>query len=699
MGRSGLSCAALAMFLLVGCGRHPEDSAEALRQATGRGNVAEVKSLIARGADLDTRDTTGKTALFNALRSREVVELLLMHGADINVQDRWGFTPLHTALRSRAFDAARLLIDRGAQVRTRSYDEETPLHVASEFGDTEIVGLLVRRGAEVGAATQTGDTPLLRAARQGHHDIAQYLIAEGADVDAWGMTLAPGGEKFQNPLHAAIECDHRHLVQLLLDSGADVDAKDRLGRSPAVRAMQKNQKRVVAALAAAGADLTIHLAAYLGDMAATRRLMEAGADVNLRDDLGRVPLHYAAGQGQAEVARLLIASDAGVNTIDNAGRTPLHWAVEHGEVTKVLLDHGANLNAEDQSGETALEKAVFGGDKEVVSLLLARGADIDLHTAAYIGRLDKVKQLLASGVDIDVRREQVDPSMFAELRTVYREAPPRPSEARADTPLHRAVQGGHVEVVEFLVGAGAALEAQGNAGQRPLHDAAYLGFAQVAEVLISHGADVNAVAENHQGRGQTPLQIAARCGHTATVALLIANGADVDAKDTQGNSALFHAWERGFADIVALLGGDANDPSLAERRPYTAIIHNPSAIGQILSPSEYDDVWIPAQADIEGLDAVLKSHLAENTAIRTRTSVNREHLLANLRCYCREYIGFIYDGRSYLLCNMFITTYPETPDEERFRWESDGSPSPKRVIFDAKSRSVASIDERYLAFY
>ncbi|MDI6448708.1 ankyrin repeat domain-containing protein [Anaerobaca lacustris] len=699
MGRTGLSCAALTMFALVGCGRPPEDRAEALRQAAGRGNAAEVKSLIARGADLTARDATGKTVLFNALGNREVVELLLTHGADINAQDRSGFTPLHTALRSRTSDVARLLIGRGAQVHTQSHDGETPLHTASELGDTEIVRLLVRRGAEVDAATQTGDTPLLRAARQGHHDIAQHLIAEGADVDAWGITLVPGGEKFQNPLHAAIECDHRHLVQLLLDSGADVDAKDRLGRSPAVRAMQKNQKRVVAALAAAGADLTIHLAAYLGDMAAAKRLMKAGADVNLRDDLQRIPLHYAAGQGRKEVAELLIANGAEVNATDNDKRTPLHYAIEHVEVAKVLADHGAGLNTEDRLGETPLRKAVFHGDKEVVDLLIARGAAIDLHLAAYIGRRDKVKELLASGVDIDVRREQVDPSMLAELWAVYRKAPPRPSEARADTPLHRAVQGGHTDVVEFLVGAGADLTAQGNTGQTALHDAAYLGFAQVAEVLISHGADVNAVAENHQGRGQTSLQIAARCGHTATVALLIANGADVDAEDTQGNSALFYAWERGFADIVALLGGDANDPSLAERRPYTAIIRNPSAIGQILSPSEYDDVWIPAQTDIEGLDAVLKSHLTENTAIRTRTSVNREHLLANLRCYCREYIGFIYDGRSYLLCNMFITTYPETPDEERFRWESDGSPSPKRVIFDAKNRSVASIDERYLAFY
>ncbi len=679
MGRIRWLYAVPVILLAAGCGRSPQHTAEALHQAVAHGSVAEVKSLIARGADLNARDATGKTPLFHG--NTDIVQLLIAHGADINVQDRWGFTPLHAALRSRHGEMARLLIRRGAYVQTQSHDGETPLHAAATLGDIEIVRLLVAQGAEVRAQTRTAETPLLRAAQEGHLAIAEFLIAKGADVNA------KGGEDFHSPLHAAVELGHKRLVQLLLDSGAAVDPTDRFGRTPAVRAMQKDQMGLVKTLVAAGAQINLHLAAYLGDVAATKRHIEAGGDTNLRDDLDYTALHYAARQGQAEVAELLIASGADVHATDKYGYAPLHLAIDHVEVARVLLDHSARLDAEDQAGETVLEKAVFRGDKEVVSLLLARGADIDLHTAAYIGHLDKVKGLLDSGVDVNLRLSRTDPSILEELSAIYRDTPPKQREPRGDTPLHRAVRGGHADVVEFLAASGANVEARGDVGQTPLHDAAYLGFVEVAQVLISHGADVNAIAEDHQGRGQMPLQIAAHCGHTVTVALLVAKSADVNAKDTRGRTALAHAQDKGFADVVALLGGDANDPSLAERRPYTVILHETA-----LSASEYDAVWIPTQDDIEGLDLILKDYLTENTSIPTGTHVAREHVLANLRRYSREYGGFVTDGKRYILCNLVIAEPTETPNEERFTSRFDAWWGITRVIFDAEKRTVVRVD-------
>jgi len=679
-------CVTLALLLTAGCGRKPQDTTEALHQAVAHGNIAEVKSLIAGGANVNARDATGKTALFHG--NTDIVQLLIAHGADMNVQDHWGFTPLHAALRSRSVERARLLINRGADVKTQSHDGETPLHAAASHGDLEIVRLLVAQGAEVRAETRTAETPLLRAAQEGRLAIAKFLIAKGADVNA------QGGEDFSSPLHAAVELGHKRLVQLLLDSGAAADPTDRIGRTPAVRAMQKAQMGIVKTLVAAGAQINLHLAAYLGDVAATKRQIEAGVDMNLRDDLDYTPLHYAARQGQAEVAELLIANGADVHAIDKYGYAPLHLAINHVEVTKVLLDHGANLNGADWSGETAMEKAIFRGDKEVVSLLLARGAEIDLHMAAYIGRLDKVKELLANGTDINLRLSRIDPSMLEELSAIYRDPPPKQSRPRGDTPLHRAVRGGHADVVEFLAAAGADLEARGDVGQTPLHDAAYLGFAEIAEVLISHGGDVNANSDDSENWSQTPLQIAADYGHTATVAILLATGADANVKDAQGRTALDYAWNRRFTDVVALLGGDANDPALAQERLYTVIVRSPAAIEEVLSPGEYDGAWIPTEADVKGLDLVLKSYLTENTAIRTRTHANRKEILARLRCYSHEYGGFTRDGTKYILCNLVIMGLSNTPSEESFtswfdaHWGWDIT----RVIFDAETRTVVRVD-------
>ncbi len=684
MGRTRWLYAVLAMLLAAGCGKSPQDTSESLRRAVVHGNITEVKSLIAGGANVNARDATGKTPLFDG--NADIVQLLIAHGADMNVQDRWGFTPLHAALRGPSVETAKLLIRRRAHVQTRSHDDETPLHAAAALGDLEIVRLLVAQGAEVRAETRTAETPLLRAAQKGRLAIAEFLIAKGADVNT------QGGENFSSPLHAAVELGHRRLVRLLLDSGAAVNPTDRLGRTPAVRAMQKNQMGIVKTLVAAGAQINLHLAAYLGDVATTKRHIEAGADVNPRDDLDYTPLHYAARRGQAEVAKLLIANGADVEAIDKYGYAPLHLAINHVEVMRVLLDHGAHLNAGDWSGETTLEKAIVRGDKEVVSLLLARGADIDLHMAAYIGRLDKVKELLANGADINLRLSRIDPSMLEELSAIYRDTPPKQGKPRGDTPLHRAVRGGHADVVEFLAAAGADLEARGDVGQTPLHDAAYLGFAGIAEVLISHGADVNVAAEDHEGRGQTPLQIAAHCGHTATVAILLAKGADANVKNVQGRTALDYAWDRRFADVVALLGGDANDPALAQERLYTVIVRNPTAIEEVLSAGEYDGAWIPTEADIQGLDLVLKSYLTENTAIRTRTHANRKEILARLRCYSHEYGGFTLDGTKYILCNLVIMGLSDTPSKESFTLWFDAYWDITRVIFDAETRTVVRVD-------
>ncbi len=327
MGRVGWLHAVLVILLLIaGCGNNPQKDEETLRRAVARHdpNIGQIKALIADGVDLDARDMTGKTALFEVAGTGnvEIARLLVAHGADINIADRWQITPLHEALRHRGAEMARFLINAGAEVTVQTYGGETPLHEAARMGDLEIVRLLVARGAEINATTGTGETPLLWGAREGQYEIAEFLIAKGADVNIHS------GDTLTSPLHLAAEMGHERLVRLLLDSGASVDLKDRVGHTPAIRAMQQNHRNVVAILAEAGAEINLHLAAYLGDVATAQRLIETGSNVNVRDDLGYIPLHYAAQQGQAEVTGLLIDNGADVDAEDNDGNTPLHLANE-----------------------------------------------------------------------------------------------------------------------------------------------------------------------------------------------------------------------------------------------------------------------------------------------------------------------------------------------------------------------------------
>ena len=70
-------------------------------------------------------------------------------------------------------------------------------------------------------------------------------------------------------------------------------------------------------------EVSIHTAAYKGNIEAVKQHLDAGADVNAKGYRERTPLHYAAHGGQKEIAELLIAAGADVNAKDDDGETPL----------------------------------------------------------------------------------------------------------------------------------------------------------------------------------------------------------------------------------------------------------------------------------------------------------------------------------------------------------------------------------------
>ena len=118
------------------------------------------------------------------------------------------------------------------------------------------------------------------------------------------------------------------------------------------------------------------------------------------------------------------------------------------------------------------------------------------------------------------------------------------------TPLHRAAQEGHTEVIEALIDAGAKVNAQDNNGITPLHRAAIYGQTEVIEALITAGAKVNA-QDNVCGR--TPLHRTAIFGHTEIARALIAAGADVDAPNNYGSTPLHRAAQEGHTKVILAL--------------------------------------------------------------------------------------------------------------------------------------------------
>ena len=330
----------------------------------------------------------------------------------------------------------------------------------------------------------------------------------------------------------------------------------------------------------------LHWAAHLGDPAAARRLLEAGAPANeplrcravANSDWGSTPLHLAAAAGAVEVAAALLEHGADPNARAADGATPLHRAIGAPTVTALLLEAGADPEARDEQGRAPLHWLARYPKAKTLEYLLAAGASPDprdhrgrtpLHRAARSGHLETIEALLTAGAEVESATELGVTPLHAAAAAgraeavallLARGADPGRADEFGLTALHEAARRDALDVARELLAAGADPDRPDHYGSRPLHLAARWGREQVAETLIGAAADVNATND----LGSTPLHEAVAAGRAPMLHLLVAHGADPAARNLQGKTALELArWERSRPLAVLRLSGGAGLPTPA----------------------------------------------------------------------------------------------------------------------------------------
>jgi uncharacterized protein len=227
--RGLLLAAACATGLAAGtCVRAqvPPGSAEVARYtgihaAAHSGNVAQIESLIAGGADVNRRDTYGRTAL-------------------------------HIATFARKPDAVRALIKGGANTALLENDKYDAVTVAAVADDEATLRVLLANGASAKLTTSRYDgTALIAAAHLGHDGVVRQLIAAGAPLDHvnnlhWtalieSIVLGQGGPR------------HVETLRALIKAGANLQLTDRSGNTPLALARARGDKEIVRILLEAGA--------------------------------------------------------------------------------------------------------------------------------------------------------------------------------------------------------------------------------------------------------------------------------------------------------------------------------------------------------------------------------------------------------------------------------------------------------------
>ena len=143
--------------------------------------------------------------------------------------------------------------------------------------------------------------------------------------------------------------------------------------------------------------LTIFGITDINNHEAVKVELEKGIDVNVTDSGGRTLLMEAAIKRDHELVALLIANNADVNISDERRWTALHFAAQEYDIetTKLLVDAGAEVNALDDYGNSVISKAVLNskGRGDVITFLIANGADVNLHNHSGISALDLARKI------------------------------------------------------------------------------------------------------------------------------------------------------------------------------------------------------------------------------------------------------------------------------------------------------------------
>ena len=236
--------------------------------------------------------------------SIKIVGTVLKKGADVN-KPVYKFTPLHFALVKKGNDEkiTELLLKAGADPWKGYFVYEKykdPLILAKQSGNEQKVQLI--KDAQAATKEQhKKDEKLIKAVQKGNVEQVRKLLAEGANPNACGDKNVETGKPWAGQT-ALVYANNLEIAQMLLNAGADVDAADWSNGTPLMWASKPKQLEKVKWLIKHGANVNNNLAKHTPLTLAVNvgyyweyieALLNAGADVNLRDRTGHGPLYYA----------------------------------------------------------------------------------------------------------------------------------------------------------------------------------------------------------------------------------------------------------------------------------------------------------------------------------------------------------------------------------------------------------------------
>lgn len=348
---------------------HAAKSHSLLSCATKKGHFGNVKLLIDRGANVHQKYRKNQNILHLAMEqstqqpSQQIIKLLLQKGVDINGQDDYGRTPLHDLIKNSRYISSVIVEDvfnSGADVNIQDNNGNTPLHYLMTH-DTDmipyVVNQLLNKGANVNIQNNDGNT-VLHSLINNHLTfslgLVRYILNSDANVNIKNKLN-------KTPLHLLLirsksqrNSDFIYEVtKMLVEQGgkASIQAQDGDGNTALHLLLQGNYN----------SQSWFSLIAYL---------IKNGADVNVKNVNGNIPLHNLVGN-------VYFSSTATINP-----EYSYKYINLMPKAVELLINQGSDVDAKNKYGETPLYRLIKSRQVvdeinfAMVKMLIAKGANV-----------------------------------------------------------------------------------------------------------------------------------------------------------------------------------------------------------------------------------------------------------------------------------------------------------------------------------
>ncbi|XP_067653650.1 serine/threonine-protein phosphatase 6 regulatory ankyrin repeat subunit B-like [Haliotis asinina] len=523
--------------------------------------------LVSRKADMKLRDNDNNSLLHLACQPDDTSILQsLLQRLDINTPGLHGWTPVMRAAVNGRSDMYDLLVKENANLKLTDDYGNNLLHLACHGGNVAIVNTLLPR-FYIDSRGGNGWTPVMFAAVNGHEIVFNLLVSKGTDLSL--------KDDYNNSVfHLGCLGGNIAIVKYLLPK-TDLNSQGNLGRTGVMKAAWAGNTDVFKFLVLKNADVKqlddnndtiLHLASQGGSCSIVDYLIGEGFDINCRGRSDSTAVMNAAWSGKKDVFHLLSSKQDSMPVYNVYGDTILHLACEGGNISIVQsLLSSLDVNIQGKNGRTPVMAAALAGRNEVFDFLVSKNADLKLiddcnnnilHLACRGGNALVIEYLLPQ-FDITLPGEDgFTPLMMAALSGKKEAYDLFTTTAKSlKDVLHAACEGGSLAVVKGLADK-FDLNCRGKNGQTPLMKAVCGGHIAVYKYLVSRGAESTLV----DTAGHTLLHIASRHGQLALLKH-ITDGFDVNTRDNMGLTPAMTAVLHGKAAVLKYLKDKETDLS------------------------------------------------------------------------------------------------------------------------------------------